>query len=50
MNTIPREPVVITKHGRKHAIVLPYEEAIELGEMSIDSLSKETQEQYKKNA
>jgi len=50
MNTIPREPVVITKHGRKHAIVLPYEEAIELGKMSIDSLSKETQEQYKKNA
>jgi prevent-host-death family protein len=46
MNTIPREPVIITKHGKKYAIVLPYDEVVEFGEMDINELSKEARKMY----
>ncbi len=48
MNTIPREPVIITKHGRNYAMVIQYEEPIEFGYTDVSSLSVETQEAYKK--
>ncbi len=42
MNTVPREPVIITKHGKNYAMVIQYEEPIEFGEVSISDLSPET--------
>lgn len=44
MNTIPREPVIITKHGKNYAMVIQYEEPVEFGEIAISELSSETQE------
>lgn len=43
MNTIPREPVVITKHGKNYAMVIQYESPIEFGEVAISELSADTQ-------
>lgn len=44
MNTIPREPVIITKHGKNYAMVIQYEEPVEFGEIAISELSSEAQE------
>jgi prevent-host-death family protein len=49
MNTIPREPVIITKHGKNYAIVLPYEEPVEFGEIDLKDLSKETRDMYERS-
>jgi hypothetical protein len=46
MNTIPREPVIITRHGKNYAIVLPYDEPVEFGEIDLKDLSKETRDMY----
>ena len=46
MDTIPREPIVITKHGRNHAIVFAYESPVEFGTVSYSELSTETQTAY----
>lgn len=46
MNTIPREPVVITKHGKNYAIMLQYDEPVEFGVTEIDTLSSETRTSY----
>jgi prevent-host-death family protein len=43
MNTVPREPVIITKHGKNYAMVIQYKEPIEFGEVAISELSSETQ-------
>lgn len=43
MNTIPREPVVITKHGKSYAMVIQYEDPVEFWEVAISNLSPETQ-------
>lgn len=48
MNTIPREPVIITKHGKNYAMIVQYEEPIEFGEIAISELSPETQESLEK--
>jgi len=48
MNTIPREPVIITKHGKNFAMVVLYDEPIEFGEVAISELSSETQESLTK--
>lgn len=42
MNTVPREPVIITKHGKNYAMIVQYEEPIEFGEIAISTLSPET--------
>ena len=51
MNTIPREPVIITKHGRNYAMVIQYEEPIEFGydkdNSSID-ITRSTRISHKK--
>ncbi len=46
MDAIPREPMIITKHGRNHAIVFAYESPIEFGTVSYSDLSDETQSAY----
>lgn len=46
MNTVPREPVIITKHGRNYAMVFAYEGPVEFGTTDYDSLSDETKVAY----
>lgn len=46
MNTVPREPVIITKHGRNYAMVFAYENPIEFGTTDYSSLSDETKTAY----
>jgi prevent-host-death family protein len=48
MNTIPREPVIITKHGKNFAMVIQYEDPVEFGEVDISELSSETQASLRK--
>jgi prevent-host-death family protein len=48
MNTVPREPVIITKHGKNFAMVVQYEDPVEFGEVAIADLSDETQASLKK--
>jgi antitoxin (DNA-binding transcriptional repressor) of toxin-antitoxin stability system len=46
MDTIPREPIIITKHGRNHAIVFAYDPPVTFGNVSYDDLSDETRMRY----
>ncbi len=48
MNTVPSEPVVITRHGRNYAMVIRYEDPVEFGTVSVDSLSDETRDSLEK--
>ena len=46
INTIPREPVIMTKHGKNYGIFLRYDEPIEFGYTEKESLSDETRTAY----
>ena len=48
INTIPREPVIVKKHGKNYGIFLRYSEPVEFGYTEEESLSEETREMYKR--
>ena len=47
INTIPREPVIMTKHGKNYGIFLRYSEPVEFGSVGFDELSSQSQKAYK---
>jgi prevent-host-death family protein len=46
INTIPREPVIVTKHGKNYGVFLRYSDPIEFGYTELDALDEETKEMY----
>jgi prevent-host-death family protein len=46
INTIPREPVIVTKHGKNYGVFLRYSDPIEFGYADIENLSEEAREMY----
>lgn len=49
INTIPREPVIVTKHGKNYGVFLRYAEPIEFGYTDIEELSTESREMYEQS-
>lgn len=48
INTIPREPIIVTKHGKNYGVFLRYAEPIDFWYTDIESLSEETRTMYEK--
>lgn len=46
INTIPREPVIVTKHGKNYGVFIRYTDPVEFGYTEFDTLSVDSQEMY----